>query len=357
VTGHYHARPSVAARLCLVVAAAMLLGVAACGTGTPLADGGDVPGPDGASASPAGATPAASAGSPGVTTSPTRAPRVVERLGRAPSPSPSRSSAPPPPRTTGGKPGPANTGVPAGVALSVVTGDRVFGTDNQVVSGKDFRGFVRVTGRNITFKNCIFRGRATSSNAALIDTEDGTNTVIQDSEVVPRSPSATIDGVWANRTKIYRADIHGSVDGVKTGSDVLVQDSYIHDLSWFASDPNQGGGETHNDGVQSFLGDARVTLRHNTIDMSTTKNANAAWQNSAKDSRVEGNWLDGGGCTLNFNHVNTPLNGLYVVGNRFGRHSFFKCPILLSTQSFLAQNSGNVWDDTGQPIPPPQRHD
>jgi hypothetical protein len=91
--------------------------------------------------------------------------------------------------------------------------------------------------------------------------------------------------------------------------------------------------------------------------MSTTKNANAAWQNSARNSRVEGNWLDGGGCTLNFNHVSGTLTGIYVIGNRFGRHSFFKCPILLSTQTTLTQNSGNVWDDTGQPIPPPQRHD
>ena len=128
-------------------------------------------------------------------------------------------------------------------------------------------------------------------------------------------------------------------------------------MHWFASDPNQGGGPTHNDGVQSFDGDARVTIRHNTIDMSTTKNANAAWQNSARDSRIEGNWLDGGLCTLNFAHHDGSLTGLYVVGNRFGRHSYFNCPILLSTQSFLAQNSGNVWVDTGTPIPAPQRHD
>jgi hypothetical protein len=51
------------------------------------------------------------------------------------------------------------------------------------------------------------------------------------------------------------------------------------------------------------------------------------------------------------------LTGLAVVNNRFGRHSFYQCPILLSTQSFLSQNSGNVWDDTGTPIPAPQRHD
>jgi len=48
---------------------------------------------------------------------------------------------------------------------------------------------------------------------------------------------------------------------------------------------------------------------------------------------------------------------IYVIGNRFGRHSFYQCPILLSLNSALTQNSGNVWDDTGTPIPAPQQHD
>jgi hypothetical protein len=183
----------------------------------------------------------------------------------------------------------------------------------------------------------------------------GTNTVVEDLSSAS-SPSA-IDDIGANNVSIFRSDIRGGVDGVKTGSNVLVQDSYIHDLTWFASDPNQGGGETHNDGVQGFKGDSNVTLRHNTIDMSTTKNANAAFQNSANNARVEGNWLDGGGCILNFNHVSGTLTGIHVINNRFGRHSFFKCPILLSTATTLNTNSGNVWDDTGTPIPAPQRHD
>ncbi|WP_432835849.1 hypothetical protein [Dactylosporangium sp. CA-092794] len=258
---------------------------------------------------------------------------------------------------TSGKPDASSTGVRPGTQLTVVNGDQTFSTANQVISGKDFHGFVKVTGKNIRFVNCIFRGRATSSNNALLDTDRGTGTVVEDSEFVPSNPSATLDGIYANNISIYRANVHGSVDGVKTGSNVLVQDSYIHDMSWFASDPNQGGGATHNDGVQGFLGDSNVVLKHNNIDMSTSKEANAAFQDSAKNSRVEDNWLDGGGCTLNFSHVNAPLGGIAVVNNRFGRHSFYNCPILLSTQTTLSANSGNVWVDTGKPIPAPQRHD
>jgi hypothetical protein len=244
-----------------------------------------------------------------------------------------------------------------GTTLSVVNGDQTFATSGALITGREFHGFVKVTGANITFRNCVFRGGVASGNAALLDVEKGTNTVVEDSEFVPAHPAATIDGIWANQASIYRANIHGSVDGVKTGSNVLIQDSYIHDMSWFANDPNQGGGETHNDGVQSFYGDNGVTLRHNTIDMSTTKGANAAFQDSAGDAHVEGNWLDGGGCMLNFDDHGPALTSLYVTNNRFGRHSFYKCPILLSTNASLKENSGNIWDDTGTPIPPPQQHD
>jgi hypothetical protein len=274
------------------------------------------------------------------------------------SPAPRPSTPGRPAGRPAGWPGPANTGVVPGTALTVVTGDQTFSGTGETIVGKEFRGFVRVTGKNITFRNCIFRGRATSGNNALLDTEQGTNTVIEDSEFVPANPAATIDNIAARNTSIYRANIHGGVDGVKANRNTLIQDSWIHDMTWFASDPNQGGGATHNDGVQSFAGEFNVVLRHNRIDMSTTKNANAAWQSSARDSRAENNLLDGGGCTLNFAHGSAgSIGGIAVVGNRFGRNSFFDCPILLSTQANLAQNSGNVWADTGTPIPPPQRHD
>jgi hypothetical protein len=278
--------------------------------------------------------------------------------------SPATTSAPAPSATppatrpaSTAKPDASNTGVVPGTSLTVITGDQTFSTSGQVITGKDFRGYVKVTGSNITFKNCIFRGGTPSGNNALLNTQAGTNTVVEDSEFVPAHPAATIDGLWTKNTKLYRVNIHGTVDGLKAGNNTLVQDSYIHDMSWFASDPNQGGGPTHNDGVQAFDGVSGVTLRHNNIDMSTTKDANAALQSSASYVTVDDNWLDGGGCTLNFDDHGHALPGLVVTNNRFGRHSAFQCPILLSNLLSLAENSGNVWADTGTPIPPPQQHD
>ena len=46
---------------------------------------------------------------------------------------------------------------------------------------------------------------------------------------------------------------------------------------------------------------------------------------------------------------------MHVIGNRFGRNSFYNCPILKSTQTTL-ELTGNVWDDTGRTVPV-QTHD
>ena len=246
-----------------------------------------------------------------------------------------------------------------------MTGDQSFGPsfNGRTISNMDFRGWVTVTGANITFKNSIFRGRAANgANHALIDTEDSTGTItIIDSEFVPSAPSATIDGLWTRNTNIYRADIRGGVDGLKANSNTLVQDSYIHDMSYFASDPNQGGGPTHNDGVQTFAGESHVTLRHNTIDISATFHGNAAWQSSGTYSRAENNYLDGGGCTLNFDAKSLrgpTLTPMYVNNNHFGRHrAFTGCVALISNKTVMTEYNGNVWHDTGQPTPSWQQHD
>ena len=254
-----------------------------------------------------------------------------------------------------------NTGVPAGTVLTVVRGNQTFATSGQVISGLDVHGKVVIKANNVTLKNSIVRGPAAGPcvNGAAIEVH-GTGFMIQDVEVMIENPTACLDGISAFNSSgtILRANIHGGVDGIKTGSDILVQDSYIHDMQWFASDPNQGGGATHNDGVQTFAGDANVTLRHNTIDMSTTKDANAAWQSSGYNSRAENNYLDGGGCTINFAAHGSKLQPMYVNNNHFGRNRGFKgCVALISMMTVMTEYNGNVWHDTLLPVPIYQKHD
>jgi hypothetical protein len=283
------------------------------------------------------------------------------------SPSAARSTTlPPPPRASGAKPGPGNTGVPPGTALTVVNGDQTYSTAGQVISGLDIHGFVQVTAKNVTIRNSIIRGGPNPKcNSSVLWIANGASASVTDTEIAPSNANACLDGVWATSATLTRMNIHGSVDGVKAYDNVTIVDSYIHDLAYFSSDPNQNGGPTHNDAVQTYEGNQHIVIRHNTFDLSTSQDPNATYQLTqdggkvATDIHIDSNWLDGGGCTLNFSHKGgpTPMTGIYVTNNRFGRHSYYNCPILISTQTVLSQNAGNVWDDTGAPIPKPQQHD
>jgi hypothetical protein len=277
-----------------------------------------------------------------------------------------RPTTPAAPRVTGAKPGPGNTGVPAGTPLTVVTGNQTYSTAGQVISGLDIHGFVKVTAKNVTIRDSVIRGGPNPPcNSSVLWIAAGASAMVTDTEIAPSNVNACLDGVWANSATLTRMNIHGAVDGVKAYDNTTIVDSYVHDLAYFTSDPNQNGGPTHNDAVQTYEGNQHIVMRHNTFDLSTTTDANAAYQLTqdggkvATDIHIDSNWLDGGGCTLNLAHKGgpTPMTGIYVTNNRFGRHSFYNCPILISTQTVLSQNSGNVWDDTGAAIPKPQQHD
>jgi hypothetical protein len=257
-----------------------------------------------------------------------------------------------------------NTGVPKDADLRVVEGDRTFAKDGQVYSGLDLHGNVRITGDNVTLRRSIIRGvgkvngdKCTTTPVIWID--GGKNVTIQDVEVYGAEPNACLDGIWAENASLSRLNIHHVVDGVKAHDNVVVQLSYIHDLTRFASSPTQDGGPTHNDGVQSWEGNHDITLRRNTIKLTPQDNAafqvNQSNRTRATDIYVKDNWLDGGWCTLNFSQGNgpTPMTGIYVSNNRFGPTS--SCPIHLSPAVTLSANERNVWDDTNEPIPPPQR--
>ncbi len=267
------------------------------------------------------------------------------------------------------------TGVPAGTTLTVKTGNQTINTAGTVVDGWDVRGKLIINASNVTVKNSIVHGPAAGgcSNGAAIEME-GSNITVQDTEVVMDNPTACLDGISmdGNFGTLTRVHVHGGVDGVKAGTDpsahdYVIQDSYIHDMKWFANDPNQGGTETHNDGVQSWSGMSNVTLRHNRIDLSMVKDSsgnlasNAAWQDGASNSRVEYNYLDGGGCTLNFasseSTASSKQQPIYVNNNHFGRtRGFNGCVVLINNNAVMTEYNGNVYDDNGQAVPTWQQH-
>jgi hypothetical protein len=235
----------------------------------------------------------------------------------------------------------------------VVNGDLTISTAGQVVDGLDIRGALTINASNVVVRRSLIEGR---SGRTSIIVASGTGIVFSDDEVTVASPSPASDSMSVKNATITRLNIHGGVDGIKLGANSTVTGSWIHGLSAFASDPAQGGRATHNDAIQILSG-TNIHISGNNLQV--TSHNNSAIQVTQDQGTVSGlvvasNWADGGGCTFNFSGhgpggVLLTMSGITLVNNRFGHGSQFNCPVLIDRQTTIVQ-SGNVYDDTGQPI-------
>jgi hypothetical protein len=315
--------------------------------------------------SPSSTTPPSSTPPPTTTSRPpsssttTSRPPTTTTTSRPPSSSTTTTPAPTAtstiaPAPFGGKPGPGNTGVPAGTRLTVYTGDLTITQAGTIIDGWDIHGFVVVEAANVTIRRSIVRGGVAKNDTGLVVNYNpaATNLVVEDSELVPSNPSVWIDGIKGANFTARRVNVHGTVDDVKVhGNNVLVTGSWLHGTQYYASDPNQGGGPSHNDGVQ-VLGGSNIKIIGNTVEQANNS-ALQVTQNYAPISNLvfSGNWANGGGCTVNLANSPRPtLSGITVNSNRFGRNTrIADCPIL-GTRATTFTADGNVWDDNGQPV-------
>jgi hypothetical protein len=161
-----------------------------------------------------------------------------------------------------------------------------------------------------------------------------------------------IDSVKGANFTLRRVNAHGTVDLVKVfGDHVRIEGSWLHDAQWYANSPGQPDG-THNDGVQVLEG-SDIAITGNTI----SGVSNAALMvtqdvGPVTGLRFEGNWVDGGACSVNLNPKPWPsMSGLVVSGNRFGRNTRIPdCSIIFPQATTTVVTAGNVWDDNGTPV-------
>jgi len=247
-----------------------------------------------ATAAPSPTGGATSHPAPGSTTTPRPAPTSQPAPSTSPTVKPApkpTSPAPEPAPTTsapvGSWPGAATTGVPDGVTLTASKSLRVT-KDGTVLSGLDVSGDISIEADDVVVRNTRIRGTGTYG----ILVRSG-SVLVEDVEIVgPENAIAGDD--WTAR----RVDIHGTTgDGVKVGSDVTLEDSWIHDLT-----PARGA---HADGVQMQSGVRNLVVRHNRIDVSAAGSANSAiflapdlGPSAPGPVLVVQNYLDGGGYTL-----------------------------------------------------------
>ena len=130
-----------------------------------------------------------------------------------------------------------------------------------------------------------------------------------------------------------------------------IENSYIHGLVTYAHDPDQGGKQSHNDGVQILSG-SNLKIIGNTIEGgSNTAVMITQDHGTTNNVLIDSNWLSGGNCTMNM----TPkplgsLNGITVTNNTFTDNSTKSCPILDTTHTDLTA-AGNVFAGGGGSVP------
>lgn len=271
---------------------------------------------------------------------PEPAPTSTSPAPTSPSPSPTPSPAPTS-TATPTFPDADSTGVPAGIVLTPMAGVTVTQAGT-VIDGKDITGSVIIRAANVTVKNSRIHG---SGGYGCVQTQTGGTVTVEDSEIVGGCENGIVFDDWTAR----RVDIHGTFgDGVKLGSDVLLEDSWIHDLS------NASG--LHTDGGQVQTGVTNTTVRHNTIDLGDTAQANAALflapdlgPSSDGPLVIEGNRLNGGNFILfcvDGNNGQYFVRNITISGNRFGdRFQYGRARV-----NVPISQSGNVVDSTGAPF-------
>ena len=246
-----------------------------------------------------------------------------------------------------GTPGPGNTGVPAGTALRVHNGDLTITTPGTVVSGLDIRGYLRIKASDVTVKNSVIRGSAGLTGPMSLIQSSSPRVQIIDTELNPIQPSYFLDGFVGSNITFTRVNIHHVVDSIKIiGSNVTVQDSWLHDNSYYSWTPS--GGDTHTDNVQIQIGN-NIIIRNNTIAHSRNA-AVMITQDRGDVSNVtfSGNRADGGACTINVaEKAYGPINGLKVTGNTFGLNTrISRCAVLLpDTTRSISTVTSNVFTD------------
>jgi hypothetical protein len=190
---------------------------------------------------------------------------------------------------------------------------------------------------NVTIKN----SRISGGGNQCVYVQSG-NLTIQDSEVIGNCEN----GIGFDSWKAYRVEIRGSYgDGVKFGSNVTLQDSWIHDLA-----PASGA---HADGGQMQSGLTNLVIRHNVIDLGSTPRANAALflapdQGPSTNGpvTVDNNQLNGGNYIVYSVDGN---NGQYIVKNMSFTNNRFGSTFTYgrSRVNVPITQSGNVIDSSG----------
>jgi hypothetical protein len=259
------------------------------------------------------------------------------------------------------KPDASTTGyLPGTNFTSTISNNITYSSANngQTITNTIFTGRVTVTGQNITFRNCWFRGNGGIMLNCNNDTVD--NLLVEDCTFRPQTPS-----IVGKNTSVI--DVGVSILGC-----------YAHDLAYYSPDPGHSDNQTHNDIIQVHYGGSNIVIRGNTLRAlldpsigdaskpSVDQNGQHISGNAQYPSlshmavlmlapeavnitnlTVDKNYMDGGAVLINC-AGRTSMTGFVVSNNKWGRNMR-----LGDTFTILAKAAqpititGNVYEDNG----------
>ncbi|AZH82929.1 hypothetical protein EAO79_08475 [Plantibacter sp. PA-3-X8] len=251
------------------------------------------------------------------------------------------------------KPSASTTGVPSGTSLTRHDGDLTITEAGTVIDGLDIHGFVTVRAANVTIKNSIVRGgKAKGFAVGLITNYGYDNLVIDHVDVTAEFPSVYFDGIKGWDFTARNVHVVGNVDSVKIhGDNVLIEKSLLENTVDYANDPAQGGRATHNDNIQILQGQNLRVVGNTIRGASNFAILGGAEQNNV-NLTVDGNWIDGGHCSLKLQVKQSWTQTAKVTNNKFGPNRAVSSCAFTSYPAVSLTQSGNTMELTGAKVNP-----
>ena len=275
---------------------------------------------------------------------------------RHPSPRPSTARATTArPGGAGGFPDSGNTGVPPGTPLRNV-GEMTITKAGTVVEGVRALCIV-VHASNVTVRRSLVRGGSCGSDRQVEVADNVHGVLFEDVEIDGAQVHARGAGLGGSGFTCRRCDIHGMARGVQPTNNVVIEDSYIHDLYGTATSENaayQANGSSH------------LVIRGSNLEMNDVPTGGMALAligdfDVLNDILVQGNLFNGGGYAVWGGDAAADKNPAFkardtrFIDNAFGRKFSRKCGFygpIAGWDGKMPGNrwSGNHWLDTGRPV-------
>jgi len=217
--------------------------------------------------------------------------------------------------------------------------------DNTVIENKRILGTFQVYAKNVIIRCSEIVG-AWDVGPIVYGRDDGLT--IEDCSIHAPSNHEKAQysiAMTGNNLTVRRTNMYWWSDAIQVGgTDILIEDNYIHDAVYYAGD--------HTDGFQHYGSGKRVTIQHNTVENPIDQTSCIAlFQDSGEgydDVLVDDNWLAGGGYSIygGGGAGQAPSSNVRFTNNKFSTKFFPKSghygPVAYWPP---ASGTGNVWSN------------